>query len=434
MSLPTPKSGTGLIHALAVKSTSTDQTVDIKGITTEISYYESIDLPSMSMTLNLADGIGFRTSLPLIGGEIISYSLSDSDKNAVKITGSQQVYKLSNKIRVAHNLDGYSIFLSSQEMIKDQYTIISNTQESINVDQMVKKIFDEYITPISNKKLITLESTDGLFDSTFPRVSPFTALNYLAEEAKAADTRSSSNYFFFENSKGYHFASFQYLMRQPPKTTFYYLENRIPGDEKFERNRIVSMEEEVGFDILNGVSTGQFGTQVLSIDPVAKRFRSSQYLYNKDFAQVDHTDQYPRLAPQVSKTLGSSISREKFIISNSHRGNVPFVTERDTNSQNTFRRRQDFLASETASRADLMSNITKLLVDGVSNLNAGDTIMVMLPQSGQSNLTRRQTDGFAGGKYLITAVAHRFGPLGMRYGTAIECVKDSYSQPVSGRA
>lgn len=434
MSLPTPKSGTGLIHALAVKSTSTGRTVDIKGITTEISYYESIDSPSVTMTLNLADGVGLRTSLPLIGGETVSYSLSDSDRDAVKITGSQQVYKLSNKVRVAHNLDGYSIFLSSQEMIRDQYTIISNTQESINVDQMVKKIFDEHIAPISNKKLVTLEPTDGLFDNTFPRVSPFTALNYLAEEAKSADTRSASNYFFFENSKGYHFASFQYLMRQPPKRTFYYLENRISGDRQFERNRIVSMEEEVGFDLMNGVSTGQFGTQVLSIDPVAKRFRSSQYLYNRDFAQVDHTGQHPRVAPQVSSTLGSSISREKFIVSNSHRGNVPFVTERDTDSQNTFRRRQDFLASETASRADLMSNVTKLLVHGVSDLNVGDTIMVMIPQSGESNLTRRQADGFAGGKYLVTAVAHRFGSLGLRYGTAIECVKDAYSQPVDGRS
>lgn len=434
MSLPEQRSGTGLIHTLSIRSTTTGQVVDIKNITTEISYYESMDSPVMTMTLSVGDGIGLRSTLPMIGGESVSYSFSDSERGSPRVTGVQQVYKLSNKTRVAQNLDAYSIFLSSQEMIKDQYTIISNSQESLNVDQMVRKIFDEHIAPISGKKLVTLEPTDGLFDNTFPRVSPFTALNYLAEEAKSADTRSSSNYFFFETSKGFHFASFQYLMRQPPKKIYYFLESRVPGDRQFDRTRIVSMEEDVGFDLMNGVSTGQFGTQVLSIDPVAKRFRSNQYLYDRDFAKVDHTSQYPRIAPQTSKSLGSGISKEKFIISNSHRGTLDFVTQRDTDSQNTFRRRQDFLAAETASRADLMSNVTKLLVHGTSDLNVGDTIEVRIPQSGENTISRRQNDGFAGGKYLVTAIAHRIGPLGMRYGTAIECVKDSYSQPVDGRS
>lgn len=431
--LPEQRTGTGLIHALSIKSTTTGQAVDIKGITTEISYYESMDSPSITMTLSIADGIGLRTSLPIIGGETISYSFSDSERGSPKVTGAQQVYKLSNKIRAAHNLDGYDMYLTTQEMIKDQYTVVSTTQESLNVDQMVRKLFDEHIAPITNKKLLTLEPTDGLFNSTYPRVSPFTALNYLADEAKSEDRRSSSNYFFFETSKGYHFASFQYLMRQPPKKTFYYLESRIPGDKQFDRSRVVSMQEEVGFDIMNGVTTGQFGTQVLSIDPVSKRFRSSQYLYDKDFSQLDHSAKHPRISPQISRSLGSSISREKFIISDSHRGTVPFVTERDSDAQNTFRRRQDFLAFETASKADLLSNITKLLVHGTSDLSVGDTIEIRIPQSGENSVSRRQTDGFAGGKYLVTALAHRVGPMGIRYGTAIECVKDAYSQPVDGR-
>jgi hypothetical protein len=431
--LPEQKTGTGLIHALSIKSTTTGQSIDIKGITTETNYYESIDSSSITMTLSVVDGLGLRTSLPIIGGETVSYSFSDSERGSPKVTGSQQVYKLSNKFRVSHNLDGYDMFLTTEEMVKDQYTIVSTTQESLNVDQMVRKIFDEHVAPITNKKLVTLEPTDGLFTSTYPRVSPFTALNYLADEAKSEDRRSSSNYFFFETSKGYHFASFQYLMRQPPKKTFYFLESRIPGDRQFDRNRVVSMEEEVGFDIMNGVTSGQFGTQVLSIDPVSKRFRSSQYLYNRDYQQLDHSSAYPTVSPQVSRSLGTSISKEKFIISDSHRGTVPFVTERDSDAQNTFRRRQDFLAFETASKADLLSKVTKLLVHGASDLNVGDTIEIRIPQSGENRVSRRQMDGFAGGKYLVTALAHRVGPMGIRYGTAIECVKDAYSQPVDGR-
>ena len=427
------RSGTGLIHGIAIKSTTTGETIDISNLVIETSYYESLEQPSISMTLSIADGVGLRSRLPIIGGEIISFSFSDSERNSTRISSSMQAYKLSSKTRVNQNLDGYEIFATSQEMMRDQYTIISNSQESLNIGEMAKKIFQDNVASISGKKLVTLEPTEGSFDSIFPRVSPFTALNYLTDEAKSEDIRSTSNYFFFENSRGYHFASFQYLMRQPIKKTFYYLESKIPGDRAFERNRIVSMQEDVGFDILEGVSSGQFGTQVLSIDPVAKRFRSSNYLYNRDFSKYDHSSSNPRLSPQTSQTFGSSISREKFIVSNSYRGTIPFVTQRDTDSQNVFRRRQEFLAAETASKAELLSHVTKLLVHGDSNLCAGDTIEIKSPQSGESSLRRRQTDGFSSGKYLIIALAHRIGPRGLRYGTALECVKDSYSQPIDGR-
>lgn len=427
------RSGTGLIQGITVKSTTTNQTIDISDLVIEVSYYESIDKPSTSMSLSIVDGVGLRSSLPMIGGETVSFSFSDSEKETTRISGSMQIYKLTNKTRINPGFDGYEIFAAPKEMLKDQYTIISNSKESTNIDDMVKKIFDENIAPISNKKLVTLESTEGSFDSIFPRVSPFTALNHLSNEAKSEDVRSTSNYFFFENSKGYHFVSFQYLMRQPVKKIFYYLEDRIPGDKAFERNRIVSMQEDVGFDILEGISSGQFGTQVLSIDPVAKRFRSSSYLYNRDFSKYDHSASNPKLSPQTSEIFGSSISREKFIVSNSYRGTIPFVTERDSDAQNVFRRRQEFLAAETASKAELLSNVTKILVHGDSTLCVGDTIEIRIPQSGESNLRRRQTDGFSGGKYLIVALAHRVGPKGLRYGTALECVKDSYSQPVDGR-
>jgi hypothetical protein len=433
MSAPEQRSGTGLIHGISIKSTSTDRTVSVSDLAAEISYYEDIQMPSVSMTVSMADGIGLRTTLPIIGGEVISVSLSDSERGSKRINSTMEIYKMSNKTRIRQNLDGYDLYATSKEMLRDQYTIIANAQESLNVGDMVNKIFNDHIAPISGKKLVTLEPTDGPFDTTFTRVSPFTAINYLADEAKAADTKSTSNYFFFENARGYHFASFQYLMKQQVKKTFYFLEDILSGDKAFERNRIVSIQEDVGFDLLNGVSSGQYGTQVLSLDPVSKRFRTSNYLSDRDFSKYSHSGQYGTLAPNTSKTFGSSISREKFVVSNSYRGTIPFITERDGDSQNVFRRRQEFLGAETANKSELLSHVTKILVHGDSNLCVGDTIQITIPQSGESRISRRQNDGLGGGKYLITALAHRFGPRGLRYGTAIECVKDSFSQPVDGR-
>jgi hypothetical protein len=431
--LPEQRSGTGLVNALSIRSTTTSVNLDVKGLAGEISYYESLDSPTISMTISVIDGAAVRTTLPIIGGEIVSYNISDSYQSSDRIRGNMRLYKLSNKIRVQQNVDAYDIFMTSDELLRDQYTLVSNSFDNRNVDEMVRKIFDNHIAPISSKKLVTIEPTEGLFTSAFPRMSPFSSLKYLSDEAKSADRRSTSNYFFFENYRGYHFVSFQYLIKQPIKRKFYLLEDYIENDRQYDRQRVISIQEPVSFDMMDGVTSGQFGTQVLALDTVAKRFRSSQYLYNRDFSSVDHSSKNPRISPQTSRIFGSSISREKFIVSNSYRGSLSFVSERESDTQNDYRRRQEFLGFETASRADLLSNVTKVMVHGDSGIAAGDTIEILVPQSGESRITRRQFDGFVGGKYLVTAVAHRFGGAGATYGTVMECVKDSYSQPVNGR-
>jgi len=427
-------SGSGLIHELSIESTTTRTTLDIKSVLTEISYYESISTTSPTMTLSVADAVGVKTSLPIIGGETVRFSFSDSEKESNRISGKMLVYKLANKNRIYNGVDTYNMFLMAPEMVRDQYKVVEDFQDNVKIDSMVTKIFQNGVTNDTDKKLSIIESTEGLYSTTFNRISPLTAITHLANEAKSADRRSTSNYFFFGTSRGYTFATFQYLMRQEPKKIYYYLHDRIQGDNQFDRNRIVNMQESIGFDIIQGIIDGQFSTQILSLDPVAKRFRSNEYLYNRDYGNVDHLGRYPRLSPESSRRFGSTAALEKFIVSNSYQGTIPYIVENDSDMQNTYRRRQDFLGQETASKADMMTNVTKLLVHGDSSLAAGDTIFIQIPKSGEMSIRDRQMDGFSGGKYLITALSHRFGPGGMSYVTALECVKDAYSQPVDGRA
>ena len=431
MTSPQQASGSGLIHALTIKSATQPQTqIDFRQIMSEISYYESIDSPSFTLTTTLLDGANLRTSLPITGGEVISFSFSDTELNSDRISGTALVYKLADKVRIKENLDSYSLFSYPKEFMLDQYQIVSTAFESRKIDDMVKSIVQNYITPVTGKTLVTIEPTFGQFTTTFPRISPFTAISYLAKEAQSSDTKSSSKYFFFDTNKGYVFASLQYLMRQPVKRRFTFIEERIAGDRQFDRNRIVAMEESVAFDLAQGIASGQLGTQVLSLDPVAKRFRSTQYLYNRDYSSIDHISQQRRLSSRVSNQFGTRFSRESFIVTNAHQSNLPYVVDNEPTAQQSFRRRQDFLGVETASTADILSNITIITVHGDSSLHAGDTIEIMIPVSGETTISDRAMDGLAGGKYLITALAHRLMTGGMTYVTVLECVKDAYSQPI----
>jgi hypothetical protein len=428
---PEFRSGTGVIHDLAIRSTVNSNVTDFKQLVTEISYYESIDSPATSMYLDIMDAIAFRNTLPLVGGETVQYSISDSTQNANRIRGNMTLYKLSNRVRAKQGVDSYELNLTTNTLLQDQSTVISQGLQTTNISDMVRQVFSTHIAPLTNKPLVTVEDTEGTFTTVLPRVSPLTAMRYLADEAKSANDRSTSNFFFFENAKGFHFASLQYLMRQPPKATFYNLEDRIPGDDRFDRSRVVAIEQSVGFDLLSGVTNGQLGVQVLSLDPVAKRFRTSQYLYNRDFGQVEHITAHPRIAPSVAQRLGSSITREKFIVSNSYQGTIPYITNNDGSTQNTFRRRQDFLARETYLNSELLSSVTKVMIHGNSNIAVGDTIKIVMPKVGESSSRDKQTDSFVSGKYLVTAVSHRLTAGGLEYSTLLECVADAYSTPIA---
>jgi|APGre2960657373_1045057.scaffolds.fasta_scaffold00942_3 hypothetical protein len=431
MTTPQQASGSGLIQALTIRSATQQQSqIDFRQIASEISYYESIDAPGFTLTATLLDGAGFRTAVPLTGGEEVFFSFSDSEQNSPRISGSAIVSKLVDKVRAKESLDSYSLFLYPKELMLHNYEIVDTSFKSRKIEDIAKTIVQNHITPINGRTLTTVEPTLGQFTTTFPRISPFTALNYLAGEAQSADTKSSSRYFFFDTNKGYVFASLQYLMKQQIKRKFTLIEERIPGDSQYERNRIVSMEERVAFDLGEGVASGQLGTQILSLDPVAKRFRSTQYLYNRDYSSIDHISQERRLTARVAQQFGTRFSREAFIVTNSHQSTLPYVTERESSIQQSYRRRQDFLGVETAATADISSNITVITVHGDSTLHAGDTIEIMVPITGDRTIRDRAMDNLASGKYLVTAVAHRITTGGLTYVTVLECVKDAFIKRV----
>jgi hypothetical protein len=133
----------------------------------------------------------------------------------------------------------------------------------------------------------------------------------------------------------------------------------------------------------------------------------------------------------VAQRLGSSISREKFIVSNSYQGTIPYIKNNDGATQNTFRRRQEFLARETYLNSELLSSITKIMIHGNSDIAVGDTIQIVMPKVGESSTRGKQNDSFVTGKYLVTAVSHRLTAGGLEYSTLLECVADAYSTPIA---
>ena len=426
------KIGTALVKVFSIQSTAAAPSViDISSLYSDFSYYESIDSPSVSITASIVDSANLKGSLPIVGGEGIVYEFSDSMPDSLKIKGVSRVFKMSNRVRLKKGTDSYNIICTTNEFLRDQYSIVDQTYNEFTAAELVAKIVENFITPDFGKTLQSIDETDGIVRHTFTRTSPFTAIKLLAQESKSSDEKSSSVFFFFENADGYHFRSLESLFAAPPTKTFYYIEDQVGGatDSIVENNRITSIQEETGFDILGGVNRGEFGVLVSAYDPIAKQFTKKTYSHQIDYATSTHVGGGKDiLSASMSQEVGASPSFEKYIVTNSNAANIDYVVENFPELQQTARKRQDFLHTETAASARIDSRTLKFAIKGDSSLRAGCTINIFYPPSGESR-TDKATDRYISGKYLITALAHRITQDG-NYATTIECTKDSYDQSI----
>jgi hypothetical protein len=62
-----PKIGTGLIRSCVLLDTTRSREVDIEPLVEDIGYYENILSPTVSVHLNLRDGVNLKTDLPING-------------------------------------------------------------------------------------------------------------------------------------------------------------------------------------------------------------------------------------------------------------------------------------------------------------------------------------------------------------------------------
>ena len=338
---------------------------------------------------------------------------------------------MNNRVRLKKGTDSYNIICTTNEFLRDQYTIVDQTYNEFTAAELVAKIVENFITPDFNKKLKSIDETDGIVRHTFTRTSPFTAINLLAQESRSSDEKSSSVFFFFENADGYHFRSLESLFASPPIKTFYYIEDQVGDamDSILENNRITSIQEETGFDILSGVNRGEFGVLVSAYDPISKQFTKKNYFHQTDYAKSTHVGGGKDiLSASMSDEVGVSPSFEKYIVTNSNAANLNYVVENFPELQQTARKRQDFLHTETAAMARINSRTLKFAIKGDSSIRAGQTINIYYPPSGEPR-PYENSDRYISGKYLITALAHRITQDG-NYATTIECTKDSYDKSI----
>ena len=220
-----------------------DEEYDITLGAPEIDYYESIESPTISMSLRFLDVDQVIGRKGITGGELIEVTVKDGDEDEFKITKDHKMM-----LNSVVDMNTQTKFQEATLEFVSQETIINETSRlnkkfTGNVSQTVKDILTKDKKGILTKKKVFGPEKEQLGDivveedratNSYSFVGnlkrPFDTIQWLCPKAQSSN--QSFGFLFFENLDGYHFRSIENLLKQKPLPPYTQTDSPFDSENK----------------------------------------------------------------------------------------------------------------------------------------------------------------------------------------------------------
>lgn len=381
--------------------------------------YESVLEPTVIAEFVLTDKIGlfdhFNFLEQSINIEFTTYE--DNEGASVKYN----VYPVS--IDPAETLPDdkgmvYKLTCVSKEaLVSSQKKNMSFVRQKIECERMVATILQSQ-DGIETKKPISLEKTQGLHAFNFTTVNPFTAIDEIRLKAMSSEF-SGHCFVFYENSKGYHFKSFEGLIKDGLTKI---------GDKYF----VQSAATDISVD-------GAKWRNILAFKPIQSgnqnvtRALGAGKVTIKALNIITHEEEQEEINPkflnfvQLNKNSVSSTTESQNELGKTEgRIEVVYFDPTIETADVAFAR-----AVRPYYLSFLFNTIAHITIYGDSTITVGDVITAKLPEYNGLTLGEERpyvdTNDIVAGNYLVTKCRHvlTFSE-NSDYLQALEIVKDGY--------
>lgn len=412
--------------------TASGQRIELRQLLVELSYYEDIYSFSSSGYITITDAQGFIELLQLTGNEFIEINFGKVKNARNQNDQIFRVYKSSGREPSGNmNSETYTLFFCSEELMLSEQTKISKSYKGTKISSIVTDILKEQLK-ISSDKLsqAVIEETTGVYDFLIPRMKPFEAISWLSTYARPQLTGGvGADMLFFETKLGFNFRSLQSMSRDDVYATYkYQAKNLDDKTQSFQEKTITVIDYELNkpYDVLNEINSGTIANQLISIDPLTRTFKKTNFDYEKYKSQTKSLNPGSAtnsLKNRLGKTQQESYeSVVKVAIGNSNQKQVPYIKQAEAGVAPDI-----FIETSLPNRTAQinLSNYTtlKASIPGDPGITAGRTVNFNLLTLKPSN-SKKDLDKFYSGKYLVTAVRHIIETAGT-YQTILELAKDS---------
>jgi hypothetical protein len=319
------------------------------------------------------------------------------------------------------------IHFCSEELMLSEQTKISKSYKGNKISDIVNNVLTEKMK-VKSSKISIIEETTGIYDFIVPTMKPFETISWVSTYARPKSF-PGADMLFFETKNGFNFRSIQSMFKSDVYATYKYESKNLDDKTQPSQEKAISvLEYEIAkpFDALNEINSGTMSSRLLSIDPLTRTFKKTDFDYNK-FKEQSTSLNSNKLQDDLQNRLGKKSNENyegvlKVVIGNSNQKQVKYIKEKEAGvAQDIFI--ETYVPNRTAQISLANYTTIKIVIPGDPGITAGRTINFNLLTLKPTN-TQKELDKFYSGKYLVTAVRHIIESQG-KYTTVLEIAKDS---------
>ena len=376
---------------------------DFTGGNPKIQYYESVDSPSISITLeDVLDVDQFISRYGVTGGEylILDISISQDSKKSgqkdFKITSKHKM--MLNEVRdVRTTTKGQMAsldFISVEAMVNETSRV--NKRFSGNIQNIVEELLRKDKKGIRTDKKLEKDKSFNKYTFVGNLKRPFEVIQWLCPKAASKDL--DCGFLFYETLDGFNFRSIQELLKQKETKTFKRTDDSLSQSSEFN---ITENRMDQSNDIGMNLRRGMYANRTIYIDLESQTFSVDDYKISK----LEGLKNPPKL-PNKLEDFPTRLMFRAIDVGAMQKGSTKKQQEKRTELakyQNKAYARNNLLFSQSLS----------IVVPFNTDLRAGQTVKIELPykdESGKQDWTGGKKDSTdVSGKYLIHRLKHEIG-------------------------
>ncbi len=377
------------------EGSSLDEDYDIVRGNPIINYFESIESPSISMTITFIDVDQVIGRKGITGGEFINLTLQDGDVDKFKITDDHKM--MLNSVRNMETETNKQ--LATLEFVSVE-TIINETARVTkkftgNVASIVEELLVSDKKGIQTKKKLEKDQATNSYSFIGNLKRPIDTIQWLCP--KAQSSTKNFGFLFYENLDGYHFKSIEELLKQEP---IEYTQTDKPDNFDIGPFKILQNQVNQTNDIGMNCRMGMYANRTIYIDIENQTnqevdFKITDLDLKKPLKLLDGIEEHPtRLMLRVNDFGVAQVGAAK--------SDVQPLSELAV-YQNKSYIRNNLLFSQSFSIAIPLN----------TTLRAGKTIKIKLPlkkdEGDSTNNTGNDKTNDPSGTYLISELRHLMG-------------------------
>lgn len=379
---------------------------DVSGVFDELNIFDSLLMPCMSGNILIRDAIGLSNKLLFDGSEYLSMDISKGNEESVtNFNKTFRIYKQTDRKQVNQTSEMYILHFVAEELIYSEQQKV-NQVYSGNHHEVAERILLDYLRVTARSgKIGIVEPSKGIHDSVIPNMSPFDAMNWLAQ--RAINSEGLPNYVFFQNKMGYNFVSLSTLLSQnqlfdvnfQPKNMGPSVADEFIGARDV---RILS-QYDLTENIRNGVYSGKF----IGFDPLTRKLNVSHVNLSDVYLKGKHANKNPNLSTaknreglDASQMYESKVTLYPFA---STRNSSKYIKDNDPTTATVIDDTHNYILQRKAILANLMQTRIQMTLPGNFAISSGFNLFLKMPnRSAEEGVY----DDTLYGKYLIIGTRH----------------------------